>query len=46
MCLDCRFELSCVDHNQCVPAPAYEAMMELIEDIELLKIVKDRLGEI
>ena len=29
----------------CVPAKAYEAMMELIEDIELLEIVKDRLEE-
>jgi antitoxin StbD len=29
----------------CVPAPAYEAMIELIDDIELLKIVKDRLSE-
>ena len=29
----------------CVPAPAYEAMIELIDDMELLKIVKDRLSE-
>lgn len=29
----------------CVPAAAYEAMMELIDDIELLKIVKARLAE-
>ena len=29
----------------CVAAPAYEAMMELIDDVELLKIVKDRLSE-
>ncbi|WP_394751959.1 type II toxin-antitoxin system Phd/YefM family antitoxin [Crenothrix sp.] len=29
----------------CVPAPAYEAMMDLIDDIELLKIVKARLAE-
>mgnify|MGYP003392302608 CR=1 FL=1 len=29
----------------CVPAPAYEAMMELIDDIELLKIVEARLAE-
>ncbi|WP_432741396.1 type II toxin-antitoxin system Phd/YefM family antitoxin [Methylobacter sp. G7] len=29
----------------CVPAPAYEAMMELIDDIALLKIVKARLAE-
>lgn len=26
----------------CVPAAAYEAMMELIEDAELLKIVQER----
>ncbi|MBT8140675.1 MAG: type II toxin-antitoxin system Phd/YefM family antitoxin [Gammaproteobacteria bacterium] len=26
----------------CVPAKAYEAMMELIEDAELLKIVQQR----
>ncbi len=29
----------------CVPAKAYEAMMDLIEDAELLKIVKERLKE-
>jgi antitoxin StbD len=29
----------------CIPAKAYEAMMELIEDIELIQIVKDRLAE-
>ncbi len=29
----------------CVPALAYEAMMELIDDMELLKVVKDRLSE-
>ena len=29
----------------CVPAPAYEAIMKLIEDIELLKVVKARLAE-
>lgn len=29
----------------CVPAAAYEAMMELIDDVELLKIVKERLDE-
>ena len=29
----------------CVPAQAYEALMELIDDAELLKIVKERLGE-
>lgn len=29
----------------CVPAKAYEAMMELIEDMELLDLVKDRADE-
>ncbi len=29
----------------CVPAAAYEAMMELIDDLELLKIAKKRLAE-
>ena len=29
----------------CVPAEAYEAMMELIEDKELLQIVKARMDE-
>ncbi|WP_252180264.1 type II toxin-antitoxin system Phd/YefM family antitoxin [Endozoicomonas sp. 4G] len=29
----------------CVPAKAYEAMMELIEDLELLEIVKQRENE-
>ncbi len=29
----------------CVPASAYEAMMELIDDMELLRVVKDRLSE-
>jgi antitoxin StbD len=29
----------------CVPAEAYEAMLELIEDMELLKIVNERQDE-
>ena len=29
----------------CVPAPAYEAMMELIDDAELLKLVRERESE-
>jgi antitoxin StbD len=29
----------------CVPAAAYEAMMELIDDMELLKLVKSRQAE-
>lgn len=29
----------------CVPAAAYEAMMDLLDDIELLKLVKARQGE-
>jgi antitoxin StbD len=29
----------------CVPAAAYEAMMELLDNVELLKIVKERQNE-
>ncbi len=29
----------------CIPAQAYEALMELIDDAELLKIVKERQNE-
>ena len=29
----------------CIPAKAYEAMMDLIEDKELLEIVKSRMDE-
>ncbi len=29
----------------CVPAKAYEAMMDLLEDIELLELVKERVNE-
>jgi antitoxin StbD len=29
----------------CVPAKAYELMMEIMEDIELAKIIKEREGE-
>ncbi len=29
----------------CVPAAAYEAMMEMLDDIELLKIVRERQHE-
>ena len=29
----------------CVPAQAYEALMELIDDAQLLKLVKERLNE-
>lgn len=29
----------------CVPAAAYEAMMELLDDIELLKLLKERIDE-
>ncbi|MCY0965293.1 type II toxin-antitoxin system Phd/YefM family antitoxin [Parathalassolituus penaei] len=29
----------------CVPAQAYEALMELIDDAELLKLVKERTNE-
>lgn len=41
--------IAVLNHNEpafyCVPATAYEAMMELLDDIELLKIVKDRMDE-
>lgn len=30
----------------CVPAAAYEAMMELLDDVELLGIVKERINEL
>lgn len=29
----------------CVPAQAYEALMELVDDAELLKLVKERINE-
>lgn len=29
----------------CVPADAYEAMLDKLEDIELAQIVKERLGQ-
>jgi len=29
----------------CVPAAAYEAMMEMLDDIELLNLVKERQNE-
>ncbi|MBB1126236.1 type II toxin-antitoxin system Phd/YefM family antitoxin [Thiospirillum jenense] len=29
----------------CVPAAAYEAMMELLDDVELLELVKARMSE-
>ncbi|SIQ71085.1 type II toxin-antitoxin system Phd/YefM family antitoxin [Pseudacidovorax sp. RU35E] len=38
-----------LNHNQpafyCVPAAAYEAMMELLDDAELLRLVKARQEE-
>lgn len=38
-----------LNHNQpafyCVPAAAYEAMMELLDDAELLRLVKARQDE-
>lgn len=30
----------------CVPAQAYEALIELIDDAELLKLVKERMDEV
>ena len=29
----------------CVPVAAYEAMMELLDDVELLKLVKERIDD-
>lgn len=41
--------IAVLNHNEpafyCVPAAAYEAMIELLDDIELLKIVKERMDE-
>jgi len=41
--------IAVLNHNEpafyCVPAAAYEAMMELLDDVELLKIVKERINE-
>lgn len=41
--------IAVLNHNEpvfyCVPTAAYEAMMELLDDIELLKIVKERMDE-
>ncbi|MBV5311369.1 type II toxin-antitoxin system Phd/YefM family antitoxin [Chromatium okenii] len=41
--------IAVLNHNEpafyCVPAAAYEAMMDLLDDIELLKIVKERMDE-
>jgi antitoxin StbD len=41
--------IAVLNHNEpafyCVPAAAYEAMMELIDDAELLKIVEERMNE-
>lgn len=41
--------IAVLNHNEpafyCVPAVAYEAMMELLDDGELLRIVKERMNE-
>jgi antitoxin StbD len=43
------FPIAVLNRNEpafyCVPAEAYEAMMDLIEDVELLAVVKSRLAE-
>ena len=43
------FPIAVLNRNEpafyCVPAKAYEAMMELIEDMELLELVKERKDE-
>ena len=41
--------IAVLNHNEpafyCVPAAAYEALMELLDDVELLKLVKERADE-
>lgn len=41
--------IAILNHNvpafYCVPAKMYEAMMDVLEDIELAKIVRERSGE-
>lgn len=41
--------IAVLNHNEpafyCVPAAAYEAMMELLDDGELLRVVKERMNE-
>lgn len=38
--------LAILSHNQpvfyCVPAPLYESMLEILEDIELSQLIKER----
>ena len=44
-----RMPIAVLNRNEpafyCVPAQAYEALMELIDDAELLKITKERMSE-
>ena len=41
--------IAVLNHNEpafyCVPAAAYKTMMELLDDVELLKLVKERADE-
>ena len=41
--------IAVLNHNEpafyCVPAKAYEAMMDLLDDIELVKVIKERQSE-
>lgn len=41
--------IAVLNHNEpafyCVPAKAYEAMMDLLDDIELVKVIKERQNE-
>jgi antitoxin StbD len=43
------FPVAVLNRNQpafyCVPAAAYEAMLDKLEDIELIQIVKERQGQ-
>jgi antitoxin StbD len=41
--------IAVLNHNEpafyCVPAKAYEAMMDLLDDIEIIKVIKERQDE-
>ena len=41
--------IAVLNHNEpafyCVPAKAYEAMMDLLDDIELVKVIRERQSE-
>jgi antitoxin StbD len=41
--------IAVLNHNEpafyCVPAKAYEAMMDLLDDMELVRVIKERQSE-